>query len=163
MREIFKYSILIFLYALSHSYLATCFAIDLKIQGYEERYIGLSLSMWGIGVIFGAVLHNLVRKKLNLYSTILYGSIIQLSFSLIFLIDQNTYLVALMQFVMGITSAINSLTLETYISSKDAMKEVVKSRLQEFGTAGNASSINSISLGEMSKKYKSGEFKAIIN
>ena len=47
--------------------------------------------------------------------------------------------------------------------SKDAMKEVVKSRLQEFGTAGNASSINSISLGEMSKKYKSGEFKAIIN
>ena len=43
--------------------------------------------------------------------------------------------------------------------SKDAMKEVVKSRLQEFGTAGNASSINSISLGEMSKKYKSGEFK----
>ena len=47
--------------------------------------------------------------------------------------------------------------------SKDAMKEVVKSRLQEFGTAGNASSINSISLGEMSKKYKSGEFKAVIN
>ena len=47
--------------------------------------------------------------------------------------------------------------------SKDAMKEVVKSRLQEFGTAGNASSINSISLGEMSKKYKSGDFKAVIN
>ena len=118
MREIFKYSLLIFLYALSHSYLATCFAIDLKIQGYEERYIGLSLSFWGVGVIFGAVLHNLVRKKLNLFSTILYGSIIQLSFSLIFLIDQNTFLVALMQFVMGITSAINSLTLESHISSK---------------------------------------------
>ena len=118
MREIFKYSNLIFLYALSHSYLATCFAIDLKIQGYEERYIGLSLSFWGVGVIFGAILHNLVRKKLNLFSTILYGSIIQLSFSLIFLIDQNTFLVAIMQFVMGITSAINSLTLETYISSK---------------------------------------------
>ena len=118
MREIFKYSILIFLYALSHSYLATCFAIDLKIQGYEERYIGLSLSFWGVGVIFGAILHNLVRKKLNLFSTILYGSIIQLSFSLIFLIDQNTFLVALMQFVMGITSAINSLTLESHISSK---------------------------------------------
>ena len=118
MREIFKYSNLIFLYALSHSYLATCFAIDLKIQGYEERYIGLSLSLWGVGVIFGAILHNLVRKKLNLFSTILYGSIIQLSFSIIFLIDQNTFLVAIMQFVMGITSAINSLTLETYISSK---------------------------------------------
>ena len=45
--------------------------------------------------------------------------------------------------------------------SKDAMKEVVKSRLQEFGTAGNASSINTISLGEMAKKYKSGKFKAV--
>jgi predicted MFS family arabinose efflux permease len=117
-KEILKYSCLIFLYALSHSYLATCFAIDLKIKGYEERYIGLSLSFWGIGVILGALLHNLIRKKLNLFSTILYGSIIQLSFSLIFLIDQNTFLVALMQFVMGITSAINSLTLESHISSK---------------------------------------------
>jgi fructose-bisphosphate aldolase class II len=47
--------------------------------------------------------------------------------------------------------------------SKDAMKEVVKSRLQEFGTAGNASSINSISLGAMATKYKSGEFIAVIN
>ena len=118
MKEILKYSCLIFLYALSHSYLATCFAIDLKIKGYEERYIGLSLSFWGIGVILGALLHNLIRKKLNLFSTILYGSIIQLSFSLIFLIDQNTFLVALMQFIMGITSAINSLTLESHISSK---------------------------------------------
>ena len=118
MKEILKYSCLIFLYALSHSYLATCFAIDLKIKDYEERYIGLSLSFWGIGVILGALLHNLIRKKLNLFSTILYGSIIQLSFSLIFLIDQNTFLVALMQFIMGITSAINSLTLESHISSK---------------------------------------------
>ena len=118
MKEILKYSNLVFLYALSHSYLATCFAIDLKIQGYEERYIGLSLSLWGIGVIFGALFHNLVRKKLNLFSTILLGSNIQLFFSLIFLFDQNTYLVALMQFMMGITSAINSLTLESYISSK---------------------------------------------
>ena len=47
--------------------------------------------------------------------------------------------------------------------SKDAMKEVVKSRLKEFGTAGNASSINSISLGEMATKYKSGDFKPVIN
>ena len=47
--------------------------------------------------------------------------------------------------------------------SKDAMKEVVKSRLQEFGTAGNASSINTISLGEMATRYKSGEFRAVIN
>ena len=118
MKEILKFSCLIFLYALSHSYLATCFAIDLKIKGYEERYIGLSLSFWGIGVIIGSSLHNLIRKKLNLISTILYGSLIQFIFSLVFLFDQNTFLVALMQFVMGVTSAINSLTLESYISSK---------------------------------------------
>ena len=43
------------------------------------------------------------------------------------------------------------------------MKKVVKSRLQEFGTAGNASSINTKSLGEMASKYKLGQFKAIIN
>ena len=43
------------------------------------------------------------------------------------------------------------------------MKEVVKSRLQEFGTAGNATSINSLSLGEMATRYKDGEFKAVIN
>ena len=84
-----KYSCLIFLYALSHSYLATCFAIDLKIKGYEERYIGLSLSFWGIGVILGALLHNLIRKKLNLISTILYGSFIQFTFSLTYDNMQN--------------------------------------------------------------------------
>ena len=43
--------------------------------------------------------------------------------------------------------------------SKDAMKEVVKSRFKEFGTAGNASSINTISLGQIAKKYNSGKFK----
>ena len=43
------------------------------------------------------------------------------------------------------------------------MKDVVMSRLTEFGTAGNASSINSIYLGEMATKYKSGDFKAVIN
>jgi len=65
MKEILKYSCFIFIYALSHSYIVTCFAIDLKIQGYEERYIGLSLSLWGVGVILGALLHNSIRKKLN--------------------------------------------------------------------------------------------------
>ena len=77
MREIFKYSCLIFLYALSHSYLVTCFAIDLKIQGYEERYIGLGLSFFGVGVILGALSHYLIRKKFNLFTTIFFGSLIQ--------------------------------------------------------------------------------------
>ena len=66
MREILKYSCLIFLYALSNSYLVTCFAIDLKIQGFEERYIGLGLSFFGIGVLIGALSHYLIRKKFNL-------------------------------------------------------------------------------------------------
>ena len=42
------------------------------------------------------------------------------------------------------------------------MKEIVKSRLKEFGTAENASSINTLSLGEMATKYKLGQFKTII-
>ena len=118
MKEILKYSSFLFLYALSHSYIVTCFAIDLKLQGYEEQSIGLGLSFWGVGVIIGALLHNRIRKRLNLFTTIFIGSIMQLLFSLIFLFDQNTLLVGLAQLVMGITSAINSLTLESYISSK---------------------------------------------
>ena len=118
MKEIFKCSTLIFLIALSHTYIVTCFAIDLKIQGYEERSIGLGLSFWGVGVIIGALLHNKIRRKFNLFTTIFIGSIMQLLFSLIFLFDQNTQLVGSAQLVMGITSAINSLTLESYISTK---------------------------------------------
>ena len=118
MKEILKYSSFLFLYALSHSYIVTCFAIDLKLQGYEEQFIGLGLSFWGVGVIIGALLHNIIRRRLNLFTTIFIGSIMQLLFSLIFLFDQNTVLVGSAQLVMGITSAINSLTLESYISSK---------------------------------------------
>ena len=118
MKEILRYSCFLFLYALSHSYIVTCFAIDLKLQGYEEQFIGLGLSFWGVGVIIGALVHNIIRKRLNLFITIFIGSIMQLLFSLIFLFDQNTVLVGSAQLVMGITSAINSLTLESYISSK---------------------------------------------
>tara|TARA_B110000438_G_scaffold303202_1_gene363686 strand:- start:1496 stop:2575 length:1080 start_codon:yes stop_codon:yes gene_type:complete len=99
-------------------YISTCFAIDLKIQGYEEQFIGLGLSFWGIGVILGTICHNLIRKKFNLITTIFFGSLFQLLFSLIFLFDINIYLVALMQLVAGITSAVNSLTIESYISNK---------------------------------------------
>ena len=83
MKEIFKYSSLIFLHSLAGVYIATCFAIDLKIQGYEERVIGFGLSFWGIGVIIGAIFHNIIRKKFNLITTIFLGSLIQLLFSLI--------------------------------------------------------------------------------
>jgi predicted MFS family arabinose efflux permease len=117
-KEIFKYSCLIFLYSLAGTYIATCFAIDLKIQGYEERVIGFGLSFWGIGVIIGAIFHNIIRKKINLITTIFLGSLIQLLFSLIFLIEINIYLVILMQLIAGVSNAVNSLTIESFISDK---------------------------------------------
>ena len=51
-----------------------------------------------------------------------------------------------------------------YLSlSKDAMKEVVKNRLNEFGAAGNASKISPTSLSVMASRYQSGELSSIIN
>ena len=51
-----------------------------------------------------------------------------------------------------------------YLSlSKDAMKEVVKNRLEEFGAAGNASKISPSSLSVMASRYQSGELSSIIN
>tara|TARA_B100001564_G_scaffold335879_1_gene325587 strand:+ start:459 stop:1523 length:1065 start_codon:yes stop_codon:yes gene_type:complete len=46
--------------------------------------------------------------------------------------------------------------------SKDAMKDVVKNRLEEFGAAGNASKIKPSSLSIMASRYKSGELNSII-
>ena len=51
-----------------------------------------------------------------------------------------------------------------YLSlSKDAMKEVVKNKLEEFGAAGNASKIKPSSLSIMASRYQSGELSSIIN
>mgnify|MGYP001345428932 CR=1 FL=1 len=47
--------------------------------------------------------------------------------------------------------------------SKDAMKEVVKNRLEEFGAAGNASKIKPSTLSIMASRYQSGELISIIN
>jgi fructose-bisphosphate aldolase class II len=47
--------------------------------------------------------------------------------------------------------------------SKDAMKDVVKNRLEEFGAAGNASKIKPSSLSIMASRYQSGELSSIIN
>ena len=49
------------------------------------------------------------------------------------------------------------------VLSKDAMKEIVKNRLKEFGTAGNASKIKPSSLSVMASRYESGEFTSIVN
>ena len=51
-----------------------------------------------------------------------------------------------------------------YLSlSKDAMKEVVKNRLEKFGAAGNASKITPSSLSIMASRYQLGELSSIIN
>jgi len=47
--------------------------------------------------------------------------------------------------------------------SKDAMKNIVKNRLQEFGAAEHASKIKSFPLSIMASRYKSGELNSIIN
>ncbi len=51
-----------------------------------------------------------------------------------------------------------------YLSlSKDAMKEVVKNKLEEFGSAENASKIKPSSLAIMASRYQSGELNSITN
>ena len=47
-------------------------------------------------------------------------------------------------------------------SYKNAMKVIVKQRLEEFGTAGNASKILPLSLSTMSKHYSSGQLSQVI-
>jgi len=48
------------------------------------------------------------------------------------------------------------------LDSKNAMKVIVKQRLEEFGTAGNASKIKPTSLSKMSKHYSDGQLSQII-
>ena len=49
------------------------------------------------------------------------------------------------------------------LDSKDAMKVIVKQRLEEFGTAGNASKIKPTSLSVMSKYYAESKLSQIIS
>ena len=49
------------------------------------------------------------------------------------------------------------------IETKNAMKKIVMSRLEEFGTAGNADKIKPISLSIFGSKYSSGELSPTIN
>lgn len=43
------------------------------------------------------------------------------------------------------------------------MKKIVMSRLEEFGTAGNADKVKPISLSNIATKYLSGELSSKIN
>ena len=47
--------------------------------------------------------------------------------------------------------------------SKEAMKNVVKNRLKEFGAAGNAAKIKPNTLSFMASRYQSGELTSVIN
>ena len=49
------------------------------------------------------------------------------------------------------------------LDSKNAMKVIVKQRLEEFGTAGNASKIKPTPLSSMSKHYSDGQLTQIIS
>jgi fructose-bisphosphate aldolase class II len=68
---------------------------------------------------------------------------------------------------MAITGAIRKVFMEQpekfdprdYLKpARDAMKEVVKARMMQFGQAGHAGDYQPIPLTEMAKKYKAGEF-----
>jgi len=47
--------------------------------------------------------------------------------------------------------------------SKNWMKKIIMKRLEEFGTAGNASKLKPIPLSSIANKYKAGEFSPLIN
>jgi len=49
------------------------------------------------------------------------------------------------------------------VDTKNAMKKIVMSRLEEFGTAGNADKVKPISLSNIATKYLSGELSSKIN
>ena len=49
------------------------------------------------------------------------------------------------------------------VDTKNEMKKIVISRLNEFGTAGNADKIKPISLSIFGSKYSSGELSPKIN
>ncbi len=49
------------------------------------------------------------------------------------------------------------------VDTKNEMKKIVMSRLEEFGTAGNADKVKPISLSNIATKYLSGELSSKIN
>jgi fructose-bisphosphate aldolase class II len=47
--------------------------------------------------------------------------------------------------------------------AKEAMRAVCKQRLEQFGTAGNASKIKVLPMSAMAKRYASGSLDPILN
>ena len=117
MKDIIKYSSILFILALSSGYIASCFAIDLKILNYQERQIGLSLSFFGLGVILAVLFHNYIREKINIFTSLIVATFAQLILSCYLLFDVQLFIVATVMFTFGFTNGINVMTIETHISS----------------------------------------------
>ena len=117
MKDIIKYSSILFFLALSSSYIASCFAIDLKILNYQERQIGLSLSFFGLGVILAVLFHNYIREKINIFVSLIFATFAQSILSCYLLFDVQLFIVASIMLLFGFTNGLNVMTLETHISS----------------------------------------------
>ena len=117
MRNILKYSFIIFSFALASSFLMSTFAIDLKLRKFNETLIGFTLSFFGLGVVVASFVHNIIREKFNLYFTLVSSIIIQLLFILLIFFQFKILTIVIITFILGITNHINFLTIETYISS----------------------------------------------
>ena len=118
MRNILKYSFIIFSFALASSFLMSTFAIDLKLRNFNETLIGFALSFFGLGVVLASFVHNIIRKKFNLYFTLLSSVIIQFLITLLIFFYFNILIILFIAFILGFTNHINFLTIETHISSK---------------------------------------------
>ena len=117
MKNIYKFSFIIFSFALASSFLISTFAIDLKLKNFNEILIGFSLSFFGLGVVIASLIHNLIREKFNLYFTLVSSIVIQLLFILLIFFQFTILTIVIITFILGITNHINFLTIETYISS----------------------------------------------
>ena len=117
MNDILKFSAIIFIFAISSSYLSSCFAIDLKIRNYDESLIGLSLSFFGLGVMFSAIFHNYIRKKVKILSSLLIAALFQSILVSFLLFDIHLLTVGFIIFFIGFTNGLNIMTIETHISS----------------------------------------------
>ena len=118
MRNILKYSFIIFSFALASSFLMSTFAIDLKLRNFNETLIGFALSFFGLGVVVASFVHNIIREKFNLYFTLISSVIIQFLITLLIFFYFKILIILVIAFILGFTNHINFLTIETHISSK---------------------------------------------
>ena len=108
MKDIIKYSSILFFLTLSSGYIASCFAIDLKILNYQESQIGLSLSFFGLGVILAVLFHNYIREKINIFISLIVATFAQLILSCYLLLDENNKLIFIVYLQNGVPGEIQT-------------------------------------------------------